>query len=123
VPQNGYDRILIDAPCSGLGVIRRHPDIKHHRRPDDIDTLITVQAALLDSLWQELKSGGKMLYMTCSVLPRENEQQIKQFLGRTDNAMLLDMPHPNALNLEYGAQTLPGVHDMDGFYYCLLQKQ
>ncbi len=123
VPQNGYDRILIDAPCSGIGVIRRHPDIKHHRRPDDIDTLVKVQTALLDTLWQELKSGGKMLYMTCSILPRENELQIKQFLGRTDSAMLLDMPHPNALNLEYGAQTLPGVHGMDGFYYCLLQKQ
>ncbi len=123
VPQNGYDRILIDAPCSGIGVIRRHPDIKHHRRPDDIDTLVRVQAALLDNLWQELNTGGKMLYMTCSILPRENEEQIKQFLGRTDNAMLLDMQHPNALNLEYGAQTLPGVHGMDGFYYCLLQKQ
>lgn len=123
VPSNGYDRILVDAPCSGIGVIRRHPDIKHHRRPSDIDTLVAVQAALLDNLWKVLKSGGKMLYMTCSILPRENEQQIKSFLGRTDNAMLLDMPYPNALNLEYGAQTLPGVHGMDGFYYCLLQKQ
>jgi len=123
VPSDGYDRILIDAPCSGIGVIRRHPDIKHHRRPDDIDTLVKVQAALLDNLWPALKPGGQMLYMTCSILPRENENQIAQFVARTDNAMLLDMPHPNALNLEFGAQTLPGVHGMDGFYYCLLQKQ
>ena len=122
-PKDGYDRILIDAPCSGLGVIRRHPDIKHHRRPSDIDALEKIQAGLLDNLWLHLKSGGIMLYMTCSVLPRENQQQTAQFIARTNDAMLIEVAHPNALALDYGVQTLPGIHDMDGFYYCLLQKQ
>lgn len=123
IPKPGYDRILIDAPCSGLGVIRRHPDIKHHRRPSDIDALEGIQTALLDSLWAQLKPGGIMLYMTCSVLPRENEQQIEQFVARTNDAMLDDIQHPSALTLNFGAQTLPGVHGMDGFYYCVLRKQ
>lgn len=122
-PTSGYDRILIDAPCSGLGVIRRHPDIKHHRRPSDIDTLEKTQAALLDQLWKLLSPSGVMLYMTCSVLPKENEKQVIKFLQRTDNAYCLAMQHPNSLQLEHGVQTLPGVHDMDGFYYCLLGKK
>ena len=121
-PQEGYDRILIDAPCSGLGVIRRHPDIKHHRRPSDIDTLELIQAQLLDQLWLQLKPDGVMLYMTCSVLPKENEKQIIKFLKRTKGAQALSLAHPNSLSLEHGAQTLPGVNSMDGFYYCLLGK-
>ena len=123
LPKAGYDRILIDAPCSGLGVIRRHPDIKHHRRPSDIDTLELVQANLLDQLWMQLKPGGLMLYMTCSILPKENEKQIIQFLKRTESANTLTIDHPNGLALEHGVQTLPGIHGMDGFYYCLLCKQ
>ncbi len=122
VPLEGYERILIDAPCSGLGVIRRHPDIKHHRRVDDIDSLQKIQAALLDELWKSLKTDGQLLYMTCSILPRENEKQVEQFLARTNDAMLLPIEHPTAIALAHGAQTLPGVHGMDGFYYCLIQK-
>jgi 16S rRNA (cytosine967-C5)-methyltransferase len=122
VPTSGYDRILIDAPCSGLGVIRRHPDIKHHRRPADIDQLTQIQARLLDALWLQLKPGGRLLYMTCSVLPAENHLQIDQFVRRQKGVMLPATTHPNALQLEYGVQTLPGVHAMDGFYYCLLEK-
>jgi len=122
-PKEGYDRILIDAPCSGLGVIRRHPDIKHHRRPNDITALETVQAALLDNLWTLLKPSGTLLYMTCSVLPQENEQQIERFVARTNDAMLKSISHPSALTLKHGVQTLPGVHGMDGFYYCVLQKK
>lgn len=123
LPDGGYDRILIDAPCSGLGVIRRHPDIKHHRRPSDIDTLQKTQALLLDKLWPLLKPRGILLYMTCSILPAENEWQIEQFLARTNDAMLGEISHPNALVLNHGVQTLPGVHDMDGFYYCQLLKR
>ena len=122
IPKGGYDRILIDAPCSGLGVIRRHPDIKHHRRASDIDSLIKIQYALLSNLWATLKPGGRLLYMTCSILPSENEQQIKMFVSEQNDAMLVAIEHPNALMLEFGAQTLTGVHDMDGFYYCLLEK-
>jgi len=123
VPAQGYDRILIDAPCSGLGVIRRHPDIKHHRRPTDIDQLEKVQAALLTNLWPLLKPAGQLLYMTCSILPRENQNQIGRFVASQNDAMLVPTTHPNALRVEYGVQTLPGVHEMDGFYYCLLEKK
>lgn len=122
LPKNGYDRILIDAPCSGTGVIRRHPDIKHHRRTDDINQLMEIQSALLKQLWPCLASGGKLLYMTCSILSDENEQQIEHFLSHCNDAKLATIKHPNALTLQYGCQTLPGVHDMDGFYYCLLEK-
>ena len=122
VPEKGYDRILIDAPCSGLGVIRRHPDIKHHRRASDIDALCSIQARLLAALWPLLKQGGQMLYMTCSILPSENQQQITRFLATTNNAILKPIEHPNALTLDTGVQTLPGVHQMDGFYYSLIEK-
>ena len=122
-PESGYDRILIDAPCSGLGVIRRHPDIKHHRTPNDIDALIETQQAILNNLWPLLKPGGLLLYMTCSVLSKENEQQISQFLASQNDAMLQEIKHPNALTLKYGVQTLPGVHSMDGFYYALVSKK
>lgn len=121
-PTKGYDRILIDAPCSGLGVVRRHPDIKHHRRPSDIQALMKTQHALLTNLWPLVKPAGQLLYMTCSILPNENDQQIKRFVGSQNDAMLIKIDHPNALTLEYGVQTLPGVHSMDGFYYCLLEK-
>ena len=122
IPERGYDRILIDAPCSGLGVIRRHPDIKHHRRPADIVTLNEIQQKLLDQLWLLLKPGGKLLYMTCSILPSENQLQIDSFLRSHSDAQLLTFDHPLALELEFGKQTLPGINNMDGFYYCLLEK-
>ncbi len=122
LPESGYDRILIDAPCSGLGVIRRHPDIKHHRRESDIESLVQIQRDLLNNLWNTLKTGGRLLYMTCSILPAENELQMKQFVRNQNDAMLVAIKHPNALALELGSQTLTGVHNMDGFYYCLLEK-
>lgn len=122
LPANGYDRIVIDAPCSGTGVIRRHPDIRHHRRESDIAQLNEVQAALLQNLWPLLKANGKLLYLTCSIIPAENEKQISQFLASHNNAKLEIIDHPNAINVEHGCQTLPGVHGMDGFYYCLLSK-
>lgn len=121
-PNEGYDRILIDAPCSGTGVIRRHPDIKHHRRPSDIDALNAIQQQLLKALWPTLKPNGLLLYMTCSVLPSENAIQAEQFVRSQNDAMLVELSHPNALSVSCGLQSLPGVHDMDGFYYCLLRK-
>lgn len=122
VPEAGYDRILLDAPCSGLGVIRRHPDIKHHRRVDDIGKLNQTQGALLNQLFSLLKPGGLMLYISCSIMPSENELQIEEFLETHSDAQLAEFTHPNALALGCGKQTLPGVHDMDGFYYCLVRK-
>lgn len=121
--ESGYDRIMIDAPCSGLGVIRRHPDIKHHRTPDDIDSLTLTQKAILENLWPMLKPDGLLLYLTCSIFSKENQHQISQFLASQNDAIVEEIKHPNALALEYGVQTLPGVHDMDGFYYVLLSKR
>jgi 16S rRNA (cytosine967-C5)-methyltransferase len=118
-----YQCILIDAPCSGLGVIRRHPDIKHLRKASDIQPLIQIQAEILDACWNLLEKNGTLLYTSCSILPEENEQQIKQFLERHQNAQLKPFDHPTALKREYGKQTLPGISEMDGFYYCLLHKE
>jgi len=122
-PKQGYDRILIDAPCSGLGVVRRHPDIKHHRRIEDIASLNQTQQKLMNNLWQHLKPNGLMLYMTCSILKQENQQQAEHFIRAHKDALPQEIDHPNALDLNTGSQTLPGVHDMDGFYYCLIKKQ
>lgn len=117
-----YDRILIDAPCSGLGVIRRHPDIKHQRSEKAIDNAVQLQASILEQSWNMLASDGLLLYTTCSIAPVENDQQIESFLNHTANARIVSIEHPNAVKVKYGMQTLPGVSDMDGFYYCLLQK-
>ena len=116
-----FDRILLDAPCSATGVIRRHPDIKWLRRPEDINELSAVQAKILDEAWKYLKSGGRMVYATCSILPQENEQQIESFLSRTQDAKLIDIEQPSTSTL--GWQILPGQNDMDGFYYAILQKK
>ena len=118
-----FDRILIDAPCSGTGVIRRHPDIKHHRKPEDIQALKEIQKDLLNTLWETLKENGLMLYMTCSILKQENIEQIDSFMKTHNDAEIVPTAHPNALTLNFGQQTLPGIHEMDGFYYCLLKKK
>lgn len=113
-----YDRILLDAPCSATGVIRRHPDIKTRRRPGDLAQLGPAQARLLDGVWSCLASGGKLLYATCSVLHQENERQLCGFMERHHDATRLPLgngPGP-------GYQILPGEEEMDGFYYALLRK-
>ncbi|MDG1905820.1 MAG: 16S rRNA (cytosine(967)-C(5))-methyltransferase RsmB [Arenicella sp.] len=117
-----YDKILIDAPCSGTGVIRRHPDIRHHRRVQDIEALQPLQAAIMNACWDALKPGGQLLYATCSVLNAENEQQASAFLQRHKTAAAVRLEHPCAFALEIGVQTLPGVHPMDGFYYAMFEK-
>ncbi len=121
-----FDRILLDAPCSATGVIRRHPDIKWLRRPDDIEKLADVQQQILHTLWQELKPGGTLLYATCSILPSENRDLMRSLLTSTDDAELNLIEHP--LNVgesseNPGWQILPGEHNMDGFYYCRIKKQ
>lgn len=116
-----FDAILLDAPCSATGVIRRHPDIKLLRRASDIKTLAALQLNLLKHAWTLLKPQGYLLYCTCSILPDENEGVIENFLKETHAEI-----HPISANwgeaLKYGRQILPGSEDMDGFYYCLLQK-
>ncbi|MBY7860903.1 16S rRNA (cytosine(967)-C(5))-methyltransferase RsmB [Vibrio fluvialis] len=113
-----FDRILLDAPCSATGVIRRHPDIKWLRRAEDIAALAELQREILDAMWQQLKPGGTLVYATCSITPQENVLQVKDFLARTSDAQLVGSELDNP-----GRQILPGEEDMDGFYYAVLAKQ
>ena len=115
-----YDRILLDAPCSGLGVIRRHADIKLLRRPEDIDALQTIQQQLLEVAWSLLKPNGILVYATCSILKQENEQQIANFLKQHNNAQELPIDATWGIKATNGRQILTG--QMDGFYYAQLQK-
>jgi 16S rRNA (cytosine967-C5)-methyltransferase len=118
-----FDRILLDAPCSATGVIRRHPDIKWLRRASDIDALAALQAEIFDAMWQQLKSGGTLVYATCSITPQENSEQVKAFLARTTDATLINRGHEADSDMEQpGRQILPGESDMDGFYYAVLHK-
>ena len=118
-----FDRILLDAPCSGSGVIRRHPDIKILRREEDIHALTKIQAMMLDSLWQCLRPDGLLLYTTCSILPLENDSQIKNFLKRTNNAKYEGITADWGVECDYGRQLLAGdKEDYDGFFYSLLSK-
>jgi len=117
-----YDRILLDAPCSATGVIRRHPDIKVLRQHGDVATLIVRQAAMLQALWPLLEPGGMLLYGTCSVMAGENSRQIARFLEVTGDAQAKPVMASWGRSCEYGRQILPGEHEMDGFYYACLRK-
>lgn len=118
-----FDTILLDAPCSGTGVIRRHPDIKLLRRESDIDQLVKTQRALLGALWGTLAPGGRLLYATCSILKCENEQQIHWFTDKHADASLVEFDLPvGMLRDNAGYQILPGEQGMDGFFYGLLVK-
>ncbi len=117
-----FDRILLDAPCSATGVIRRHPDIKWLRRDSDIAELARLQAKILRAMWLKLKPGGTLLYATCSVLPDENSHQIKEFLQETPDAILAKLTESETQE-QPGLQLLPGQDNMDGFYYAKLTKQ
>ncbi|MEI6893651.1 MAG: 16S rRNA (cytosine(967)-C(5))-methyltransferase RsmB [Colwellia sp.] len=119
-----FDRILLDAPCSGTGVIRRHPDIKWLRKADDIDKLVILQQQILDNVWSLLKPGGTLLYVTCSVLPEENCQQVSRFIEKNQDAQLIAITQNN-LDTDKNAigwQLLPDAENMDGFYYAKLLK-
>lgn len=116
-----FDRILIDAPCSGTGVIRRHPDIKLLRRADDIDSLAKQQQRLLENLWPLLKPDGILVYTTCSALKQENEQQIARFLNQHPEAQELEPVEPPATRRSVGYQRLPGDDNLDGFYYACIR--
>lgn len=118
-----FDRILLDVPCSATGVIRRHPDIKLRRQPEDLPKLAATQARLLTALWPLLRPGGKLLYVTCSILPEENEQQIMAFLARDGSAVEAPLPTTVGRARAVGRQILPGDHGMDGFYYAGLLKK
>jgi len=115
-----FDAILLDAPCSATGIVRRQPDVLLHRRPEDIVALRTLQARLLDAAWTLLRPGGALLYATCSILKDENERQIDAFLARTPDARAepLDARFGHASGA--GRQRLPGEDGMDGFFYARL---
>ncbi|MDO5090345.1 MAG: 16S rRNA (cytosine(967)-C(5))-methyltransferase RsmB [Cardiobacteriaceae bacterium] len=116
-----FDAILLDAPCSGSGVLRRHPDIAFLRETHDLARLPHTQSQLLQTLWQTLKPGGRLLYTTCSVLPAENQQVVKKFLARHADARLLPIAPPHATDTGFGHLHLPDAHG-DGFFYALLGK-
>jgi len=123
-----FQRILLDVPCSGSGIIRHHPDIKFHRRPNDIPRLVASQARILRALWPLLAPGGLLLYVTCSVLPEENQQQIQKFLAEHPDAREkpIDAPWGRWITKggkrQPGRQILPGEDDMDGFFYARIEK-
>ncbi len=118
-----FDRILIDAPCSGTGVIRRHPDIKLLRKPADIDKLARLQKQILTALWDLLKPSGLLVYATCSIMPRENTLVVEEFLREHSDACCSPLNADWGLPQTCGRQLLPGVGGHDGFYYACLTKQ
>jgi len=124
---HGFDRILLDAPCSATGVIRRHPDIRILRRDEDIKALAGLQRSMLEALWAILEPAGSLLYVTCSVLAEENDGVIGDFLASHDDAKESRVLHDyNIRDLmcdkKYGFQVLPGTQGLDGFYFASLEK-
>ena len=123
-----FDRILLDAPCSSTGVIRRHPDIKLLRRTDDIHALATAQLEILRAAFGMLASGGRLLYSTCSLLPDENQKVVERLLETEPAAREAEMPRgdhlaPGALDRGTGVQLIPGAEaGTDGFYYACVEK-
>ena len=118
-----FDRILLDAPCSGTGIIRRRPDIKFLRRPEDVDKMATRQKAMLHALWPLLARGGRLLYATCSVLPAENESVIGSFVTEHPDSAPVEIDAAWGRPAGHGRQILPSDDAMDGFFYAALAKR
>ena len=117
-----FDRILVDAPCSASGVIRRHPDVKLLRRESDIAPLADQQLCILRGLWPLLKTGGTLLYATCSILDEENSQVIQRFLTEEADAALSDTEMAGSESVTGGRQLLPSSGGTDGLFYATLKK-
>ena len=117
-----FERVLLDAPCTGSGVIRRHPDIKLLRRLSDLDSFSRKQEQLLETLWRVLATAGRLLYATCSVIPLENDHVIERFLNRHEDAKSLPIEADWGRGTGFGRQILPGESGMDGFFYAVLVK-
>ncbi|MDF2939799.1 MAG: sun [Gammaproteobacteria bacterium] len=118
-----FERILLDAPCSATGVIRRHPDIKWLRQASDIENLAKLQLSILKNLWAMLSPGGILVYATCSILPEENDQLIKHFLSHENSAKPMPLQFSRGIATEHGWQFFPEPMGTDGFFYSKLQKQ
>ncbi|MBM4229062.1 MAG: 16S rRNA (cytosine(967)-C(5))-methyltransferase RsmB, partial [Gammaproteobacteria bacterium] len=117
-----FTRIMLDAPCSALGVIRRHPDIRLRRSAEDVAVAMARQQQLLQALWPLLAPGGLLLYVTCSVLKAENDGVTGEFLATRSDARIEPIAADWGLATACGRQILPGMDDMDGFYFCRLRK-
>ncbi|HEX5304884.1 MAG TPA: 16S rRNA (cytosine(967)-C(5))-methyltransferase RsmB [Dyella sp.] len=118
-----FDRILVDAPCSATGVLRRRPDVRLHRRESDIAAMGVQQRRILSALWPLLAPGGRLVYITCSVLRAENEAVVSELLAAQDDAMVVPFTLPAGQAAAVGWQILPGNGDLDGMYYAVLQKK
>lgn len=118
-----FDAILLDAPCSATGIVRRQPDILLHRRESDLVALTALQARLLDAAWTMLRPGGELLYATCSILKAENDEQVSAFLARTPDASADALDDRFGRTAGAGRQRLPGEEGMDGFFYARLRKK
>lgn len=116
------DCIILDAPCTATGVIRRHPDIRLLRKSEDVEQTVKLQKSILENMWQQLNVGGHLLYITCSILKAENEQQMSAFFARHQNAKHIPIQAHWGIEQLYGRQLLPQTHGGDGFYYCLIEK-
>lgn len=117
-----FDAVLIDAPCSATGIVRRQPDVLLHRRESDLAPLLEIQARLLDALWPTLAPGGVLVYATCSILLAENAHQVDAFLARTPDARAEPLDERFGRSSGVGRQRLPGEHAYDGFFYARLRK-
>lgn len=117
-----FDRILIDAPCSATGVLRRRPDVRLHRRESDIATLAALQRRILDALWPLLAPGGRLIYITCSMLRAENDVVVGEWLKTQVDARAIAFTLPVGQSAAVGWQVLPGEGDLDGMYYAVLEK-
>ncbi|MEE4203227.1 MAG: 16S rRNA (cytosine(967)-C(5))-methyltransferase RsmB [Halieaceae bacterium] len=117
-----FDAILVDAPCSASGVLRRNPDIKVIRQPEDIARFATLQREILSGVWPLLKPGGRLLYATCSILSAENDEVIQWAASALPGATIKPLKHPQAEPTRYGIQCLPSLDEGDGLYYGLLEK-
>ena len=117
-----FDRILIDAPCSATGVLRRHPDVRWLRRESDIAANVAIQDAMLDALWPLLAPGGLLVYATCSILHAENRDRGREFLERQSDAEAVAFELPESRAVDPGRQILPGSLDRDGFYYLVVRR-
>ena len=117
-----FDAVQLDAPCSATGIVRRQPDVLLHRTREDLRALVEVQARLLDAAWRVLRPGGQLVYTTCSLLRRENDGQVADFLARTADARAEPLPEAFGHASGAGRQRLPGEQGCDGFFYARLLK-
>jgi len=120
--QQPFDLVLLDAPCSGSGTVRRHPDIKLLRSAEDLPALAKLQSRLLGNLWRTVAPGGTLLYSTCSLFVAENDEVVSHFLASSPDAKTVTLSMPEGVPMAHGWQTLPGEGGGDGFYYAKLTK-